>query len=234
MAPVEDKYTIVATHPDDEFIGCRQFILANKDNISNVIFMTNGEFSVYGYKEPSFAYQRRKESEGWLKHVLPRVNIYYMNMPDAVPLEHLDDYYGKDLFYQEHGLTRTAFLQKAILSIAKDTIVVFNGFDNHPSHTATWYICYKAHEGTSKPIIQYYVHKAFTKTEQEPGVAETKQPKSIQILYDYIYTEEEYAKKLKEFELYYVSQYEDFKKSNWMFGAGEYYLSETPINLEIK
>ena len=127
------KYSILAAHQDDEFIGCRSLIYSNLSQISNVIFLTNGEICVNYFVGPEYAIKRRKEASAWLKSIGIK-NIHYLNVPDTWDEMQLIQGIGHEEFLRNHGSTRAQFLVNRMREIVKDDVIVCCRANYHPSH----------------------------------------------------------------------------------------------------
>jgi LmbE family N-acetylglucosaminyl deacetylase len=206
------KYSIIASHPDDEFIGCHQFIKHNADKISNVIFFSNGEKSVNSFVGPEYAHRRRIEAASWWYKINPKTRVHFLNVPDGINDMEFVSGFGADVFKDNNGITRTTYILNQIKNIVLDDIVLTCEFEDHPTHA----LCYGIVENLKNPKVYYNVWSLWLYPLQGDlsfhpmMIVDLEGNRSIY----YQFTKEEYIAKEAEFKKYYTSQHKDLLKSN--------------------
>ena len=225
------KFSVIAPHQDDEYLGCRKFFEVYGNYIDNVVFVTNGEKSVSGLPYMlSYIYIRRKESENWIKSVCSNCDIHYLNLQDGLSLDNIMKGYGNEIFQSVNKATIFEFAQEKLYHIVGNNILLVPNSESHPTHKLTHALC----ETLPNLKIYYVVHAIFHNTlKSKPGVYYKKliinQTKYFN--YNYIYSDEELIQKRKDFQIYYNSQYEDFLKTGLNIRNWENYISEIPLKL---
>jgi len=136
------KFSIIAPHQDDEFIGCKTFFEYYKNNIDNVVFVTNGERSIFDFPD-TFHYikTRREESESWIHDQNPRIQIHYLNIPDGMSLKDFRKLYGKEMFQILNNMSQEEYIKNKIKKIVANNILLIVDNEKHPSHCLTHYLC---------------------------------------------------------------------------------------------
>ena len=111
------RFSIIAPHPDDEFIGCRKFIQQYSTNIDNIIFVTNGEKCLTDIPDLiEYAIQRRKESIFWIKSVTTNCDIHFLNIQDGINILAENSSSDEEIFYLANKKT---ILRKSITKLWK-------------------------------------------------------------------------------------------------------------------
>jgi LmbE family N-acetylglucosaminyl deacetylase len=227
---VKYKFSIIASHPYDEFIGCNKLIKTYPNNIDNIIFLTNGERDVICLQDTLRHIKRRRtESYRWINTVCNNCDIHYLNFPDTIDIMK-DHIYGDKIFEQMNGQTIFSYLREKIWKIAGDNIIVCPSPDSHPSRHTAFVLC----EMLSNKRIYYSVWDLITKTsDKAPGIHYTKTKMFNEKYFSYIVvlSEKEDQKKRKDFELFYSSQNEFFNKVDIKIRNWEQYISEVPLML---
>lgn len=225
------RFSVLAPHPDDEFIGARSLIKRYKNYIDVVVFITNGERSLISFPDmESYIKTRRGESILWLKENAPKADIHWINIPDQLDINSSNTMYESSIFEEVNNSPILTFLYNKINNIVGDNIIVMPTNEKHPSHSTTFTIG----ELLKNKKIYYSVHKIMKKTVNlEAGVYYHKVNTLGKTFYSYhvIYSKKELDKKEKEFEKFYHSQYINFKKTGLKFRNYEHYVSETPLSL---
>lgn len=225
------RYSIIAPHPDDEFIGCRTFIQTNLEDINNIIFLTNGEICPNEFVEPDYPLIRREESEHWLCNIanLDLAQVTYLNIPDAWDTVQIATGFGADIYLKTNANTRTNYIYEKIKEIVKDDTILWPAPENHPTHMfgAMFSTFFK------NPCVLYYSHKILQEdcNTTEPGVYKEELNAKLNT-YTYVYKKEDFEVKLAEWEKYYPSQKADLEKSKMFLRPYESYISEVELKLD--
>jgi len=224
-------FSILVPHPDDEFIGCYQFIQRYKTCINNIIFVTNGERSVTNFPDMvEYLKIRRMESQSWISETIPNCEIHYLNVPDDTTTENINNSWTSKLFYNINGQSPLFFLLEKTRKIVGSNIVLLCNLEKHPSHELTFTL------GSllSNKKVYYQIHPIMINNiEHEAGTLYNKinVNKEQYFNYYYVFNDQEIIEKRKLFQLYYYSQYTDFLKTGVSIGNWETYLSEVPLLL---
>ena len=155
--------TIIAPHPDDEFLGCRQLLKDYGERIHSVLFVTNGELQTTIIDEPLVQYvlTRRTESENYLNKISTdkrRGNIFSLclNVPDSLNYDFLNEGFYADSFHRHHRLTPHMYLYKDIAKYS-NKILAFPADQKHPTHKLVFDVCKKLVDLQEKEFILYNV-----------------------------------------------------------------------------
>ena len=225
------RFSIIAPHPDDEFIGLRQFLITYGSNIDSVIFTTNGEHPITNFHDMIDIIQtRRKESETYLKKVAPQAQIIYLNVPDGLNMMNPEHNYGSDIFELVNGQSQFDYLVNRIRYLVGNNTILVPNLEAHPSHTFAYTLC----QMLDNKKIYYSIHALMNKNAvKQPGVhvSRIRGLGEQYFNYYYILTDSELLRKKKEFQTYYNSQYLGFMETGLDIKNWESYLSEIPIKL---
>lgn len=228
------KFSILAPHPDDEFLGCYQLIKNYHQHIDNIIFTTNGERGITELPDMiAYIMTRRLESSVWLETILSNCDLHFLNVPDAVGVQDLYSMYGYDIFTEVNSQTVFDYCSEKLRNIVGDNIVVLPNQERHPSHKLTNYLG----ETLSNKKVYYSINDdRAIKLTDSPGLYLYKNIIKEQQLYGYyyVYGKEELSQKVIEFKHYYFSQFEDFKKTKMRYRNWENYISEIPLFQNLK
>jgi len=223
------KFSLLAPHPDDEFIGCKKLIQKYGHNFNCIVFLTNGERNPNEFSDPiQYAKQRRKESTLWLKKNLPHTYIHYVNIPDGFAFSKDKDFI--EIFNQTNDKDIVSFLVDKIKNIVNDDILILPNIDNHSSHILT----HQLGMMLDNKKIFYHIHDILSLYVNKPEGIYTKIFKIMKNTfygYIYVYSDEGWEKRNKEFATHYPSQYASFVKSGMILGNVEYYISAIPLKL---
>lgn len=224
------SFSILAPHPDDEFLGCRKFIEVYGKYINNIIFLTNGEISVGEFNDMvMYINIRREESKLWLKEHT-NAEIHYLNVPDNIEISELDNNKFGRIFKEINNISPSVYIKRKIEKIAGNDIVLVPLAEKHPSHI----LAFSIGEILTNQKIYYIVHKILEIKMREHHGCYFKNNKIFGLHntnYVYIYNDQELLQKRKEFQLYYNSQYESFLKTGLNIYNWENYIS--PIILKL-
>lgn len=221
------RFSIIAPHPDDEFIGCYSFIKKYANYIDTVVFVTNGERSAMGFPDAlGYIATRRTESTEWLHSLDKNIQIHYLNYPDGIKP---NDDYLQPYFQKINNTTSLKFLVDKTSKIVGNTVVLCPALENHPSHV----LAYSIAEILSNKRIFYNVHSILNSdTDKKPGVySEIKETMGFKF-FTYTTVFEEKYEKIEEFRHFYKSQYELMEKCDIEIGNWELYVSDIPLSLE--
>jgi len=225
------RFSIIAPHPDDEMIGCREFFRNYRNNINNVIFVTNGERSVVDVPDlVQYADMRRSESEAWIKNISPYCQIHYLNLPDGMDIIDYAASYPFQIFSLIKDSDPITYVTKKLQKIVGDDIVLVPQAEGHPSHKFAFNLA----EMTENKKIYYLVHSLLKKRlKEKAGVYYFKNSLVGKQYFNYfpILSDSELIEKRKEFEVYFPSQIEGFNLSKTAIQNWEGYCSEVPLKL---
>lgn len=226
------KFSILAPHPDDEFIGCYRFFKTHGNAIDNVIFVTNGERSVTSIPDMLERIKtRRFESLRWIQDNTNNAQVHFLNLPDGIDFKEFSRLYGGEIFEELHGQKMYEYTLHKINTIIGDNILLVCNMEKHPSHMLTGTFG----ELIPQKCIYYSIHQQLLNKIEEEGGLYYKRVNLMDtklFSYWYIHSDPEVRQKRAEFQQYFPSQYEDFARTGLTIKNWESYLSPIPLKLD--